>query len=220
MKSKHFLIPVITVFIVLLADQILKFWIKLHLYPGQQIEVIPNFFYLHFTENEGMAFGLKWGGSIGKLILSIFRIFAIGAIVWLIREAVVRKYHIGLVFSMSLILAGAVGNMIDSAFYGLIFDQNPLRVAQLFPKQGGYAPFLYGEVVDMLYFPIFSGRYPDGLPIIGGRHFVFFGAIFNIADSAITVGVAIIFLFQKRFFKIPEKTEKTSAITNHQDSNN
>lgn len=203
-----------------MADQALKFWVKLSMYPGQEITVISNFFYLHFTENEGMAFGLQWGGATGKLLLSLFRIFAIGAIIWLLREAIIRKYHKGLIFSMSLILAGAVGNMIDCAFYGLIFDQNPLRIAELFPKQGGYAPFLFGEVVDMLYFPMISGRYPDGLPFIGGRHFIFFGAIFNIADSAITVGVAIIFLFQKKFFAIQNTPEKPSNPSTYQDSSN
>jgi signal peptidase II len=169
---------------------------------GQEIFVWGNWFILHFTENEGMAFGMQFGGDLGKLMLSIFRIIAIVLIGWYLYNLSRKKANQGLIFSMSLILAGAIGNIIDSAFYGLIFSASKFHeVAQMFPADGGYGSFLHGKVVDMFYFPVIKGAYPDWLPFWGGNEFIFFRPVFNIADSSITVGVFILIFFQKKFFK-------------------
>ena len=169
---------------------------------GEEINVLGNWFIIHFTENEGMAFGMRFGGDSGKLILSIFRIIAIIAIGWYLLKITKRKENPGLIFSMSLIFAGALGNIIDSAFYGMIFSESKFHdVAVLFPPEGGYSSFLHGKVVDMLYFPVLKGFYPQWFPFWGGQDFIFFRPVFNIADSSITTGVLILIFFQKKFFK-------------------
>lgn len=169
---------------------------------GEEINVWGNWFIIHFTENEGMAFGMRFGGEFGKLILSLFRIVAIIAIGWYLVKITARKENTGLIISMSLIFAGALGNIIDSAFYGVIFSESKFHeVAELFPKEGGYSSFLHGKVVDMLYFPILKGNFPHWFPGWGGQDFIFFRPVFNIADSAITTGVLILIFFQKKFFK-------------------
>ena len=169
---------------------------------GEEIHVLGNWFILHFTENEGMAFGMRFGGDFGKLILSLFRIIAIFVIGWYLIKIARRKEKPGLIISMALIFAGALGNIIDSAFYGLIFSASKFHeVAVLFPTEGGYSTFLHGKVVDMLYFPVIKGYYPNWFPFWGGDEFIFFRPVFNIADSAITIGVFILIFFQKRFFK-------------------
>jgi signal peptidase II len=192
---------IILIFLVLLIDQVLKFYIKTNMMLGQEIRVMGNWFIIHFTENNGMAFGMEFGGSKGKLLLSVFRIVAIGGIGYYIYHLVKTKAHAGYVLCISLIFAGAVGNLIDSAFYGMIFNDSNYQVAQFMPKEGGYSSFLHGRVVDMLYFPVVQGHYPSWFPIWGGDQFIFFRPVFNIADSSITIGVLIILLFQKRFFK-------------------
>ena len=164
--------------------------------------MLGDWFLLHFTENEGMAFGMQIGGESGKLLLSIFRIIAVTAIGYYLYRLVRKKAHFGLIFSISLILAGAVGNIIDSAFYGLIFSQSSYHtVASFLPEGGGYSSFLHGKVVDMLYFPLIQGSVPDWLPIWGGQEFIFFRPVFNIADSSITVGVFLLLICQRRFFR-------------------
>ena len=169
---------------------------------GEEINVLGNWFIIHFTENEGMAFGMRFGGDSGKLILSIFRIVAIIAIGWYLVKITSRNESKGLILSMSLIFAGALGNIIDSAFYGMIFSESKFHdVAILFPPEGGYSSFLHGKVVDMLYFPVIKGFYPAWFPFWGGEDFIFFRPVFNIADTAITTGVLILIIFQKRFFK-------------------
>lgn len=169
---------------------------------GEEINVLGNWFIIHFTENEGMAFGMRFGGDSGKLILSIFRIVAIIAIGWYLVKITKRNESKGLILSMSLIFAGALGNIIDSAFYGMIFSESKFHdVALLFPPEGGYSSFLHGKVVDMLYFPVIKGFYPSWFPFWAGEDFIFFRPVFNIADSAITTGVLILIIFQKRFFK-------------------
>jgi len=197
----------------LLADQALKFWVKTTMCIGEEIHISGNWFILHFTENNGMAFGLQFAGESGKLFLSVFRIIAIGVIGWYLTRIIKQKVHWGLIVSVSLIFAGALGNILDSAVYGLIFDESPRLYhsnncipAVFMPEGGGYASFLHGRVVDMLYFPLFSGNYPEW--IMGGRRFTFFAPVFNIADSAITTGVFILILFQKRFFSKPEGEDK------------
>lgn len=167
-----------------------------------EIAVFGDWFILHFTENEGMAFGMKFGGDFGKIILSIFRIIAVIAIGWYLTRISKRGEPFGFILSISLIFAGALGNIIDSAFYGMIFSDSTFHeIARAFPEGGGYSSFLHGKVVDMFYFPIIRGYYPGWFPFWGGNEFIFFRPVFNIADSSITVGVGILILFQKRFFK-------------------
>jgi signal peptidase II len=184
---------------VLLADQILKFWVKLNFRLGEE-ERIADWFIIHFTENPGMAFGLELGGDYGKLILSLFRVLAVIGIFFWLRSLARQKAPTISIVSVALILAGALGNIIDSAFYGLIFNESHGQVATLFPEGGGYAGFLYGRVVDMFYFPLFKGNLPEWLPIWGGDYFVFFRPIFNLADTSISVGVGLLLLFQRKTF--------------------
>ena len=191
---------VLIVFLVLAMDQLIKIMVKTHLMEGQEIMVLGNWFRLHFVENSGMAFSMELPTEYGKILLSGFRLIAIGFIIYLIRRLIKEKYHPGLVYSGAMILAGAIGNMIDSAFYGLIFTDSIGRVAAVFPKGGGYAGFLKGNVVDMLWFPIAHGVFPHWLPVWGGEYYEFFRPVFNIADASITIGVAIIIIFQKTFF--------------------
>ncbi len=168
---------------------------------GEEIPVFGNWFIIHFTENEGMAFGMKLGGASGKLILSIFRILAVILIGIYLYRLVRTGSHPGLIICISLIFAGAFGNIIDSAFYGLLFSESSYhQVASFLPEGGGYTSFLHGKVVDMFYFPLIEGSLPSWVPFWGGNDFVFFRPVFNLADSSITVGVFILILFQKRFF--------------------
>ncbi len=203
---------VITILVVLFLDQLLKIWIKTHFILGDEIHVAGNWFILHFTENEGMAFGMKFGGASGKLILSLFRIVAVGFIGYYLWTLIKSAASSGLIICMSLIFAGALGNIIDSAFYGLIFNESYFNVAKAFPPGGGYASFLHGKVVDMLYFPVISATYPKWFPFWGGDSFLFFRPVFNIADSSISIGVFSLIIFQNRFFT--KKTEEDPQINN------
>jgi signal peptidase II len=185
---------------ILVADQVLKFWIKTHLVIGDEIRLFGKWGMLHFIENNGMAFGMEMGGKPGKLILSIFRIFAIFGIGWFLYSLIRKKAHIGLILAVSAIMAGAIGNIIDSAFYGMIFSESYHQPAILFPPGGGYSSFLHGRVVDMFYFPVINTHWPDWSPFRPGESLIFFRPVFNIADSAITCGVGSIILFQKKMF--------------------
>lgn len=199
------------IFLILFIDQAVKIWIKTNMYIGQEYSVFGNWFIIHFTENEGMAFGMKFGGEYGKLMLSVFRIIAVGGIGWYLYKLIKENADKLFIICMSLIFAGAVGNIIDSVFYGLIFSESYFNVAQFMPAEGGYGSFLHGKVVDMLYFPIISGNFPDWFPIWKGEEFLFFRPVFNIADSAISVGVVLLIIFQKRFFKKEDKKENTDT---------
>lgn len=189
---------------VLVIDQAVKIWVKTHLWLSQEIEIFGfDWALIHFMENNGMAFGIAFGGSHGKLALSIFRIIAISFLVYLLRSFIRSGARWGILIPFSLILAGAIGNILDSAFYGVIFSESGYfhgGVARIFPAEGGYANFLHGRVVDMFHFPMFRGYWPDWLPVIGGRPYLFFKPVFNIADVAITSGVLHILFFERSFF--------------------
>lgn len=203
----------LVIFLILIIDQALKLWIKTHMMLGEEIIIAKNWFIIHFVENNGMAFGFEFGSGAGKYLLSLFRIVAVGLLGWYLTGLWKKKIPFGLVFSFSLIMAGAIGNILDSAYFGLIFSDSYGRVAALFPPDGGYAGFLQGRVVDMFYFPLISGHYPTWFPFVGGQEFIFFRPVFNIADSAITVGIFIILIFYRGFFdqkkeEIPEEPAK------------
>jgi signal peptidase II len=197
----------IIICLILIADQVLKIWVKTTMSLGDEFVVFKDWFILHFVENNGMAFGFEFAGEYGKMFLSVFRILAVVAIGWyLFKLAKQKAIPFGFIVSISLIFAGAVGNIIDSLFYGLIFEQSYGQVSAIFPEGGGYAGFLHGKVVDMFYFPLITGRYPTWLPFLGGNEFIFFRPVFNIADSAITVGIFSILIFYRKYFnKVEEK---------------
>ena len=192
---------VLIILLIILLDQTLKIWIKTHMVLGQEYHILGNWFIIHFIENNGMAFGMEIAGKFGKIILSLFRIGAVAGIGWYLSYLIKQKASTGLIITISIIMAGAVGNIIDSAFYGMIFSNSYYHVAGMFPAEGGYSSFLHGRVVDMFYFPIIKGTFPEWIPFRGGDSFIFFRPVFNIADSSITVGVTLILIFQKRFFK-------------------
>lgn len=193
--------------LIIIADQVLKIYIKTHYQPNETHSVIGNWFQLSFVENAGMAYGWKIGGGFGKIALTLFRLAAVIFGVYYLKMIIEKKYHPGYIVCVALVFAGALGNLLDSLFYGLIFDRSSFvdtkGVATIFPAHG-YAPFLHGNVVDMLYLPLFHiTRVPDWVPFLGGKPFSFFNYIFNIADASVSVGVIGILLFRKRFFKHP-----------------
>ncbi len=204
---------------VLIIDQWLKIWIKTNLAYGEEIQILgQSWALIHFVENEGMAFGITLGGDYGKLALSLFRIAAVCFLIYYLRLLLRSKVSFGLIASFSLILAGAIGNIIDSAFYGLIFSQTPYHggVATIFPEGGGYAGFLHGKVVDMFYFPMFEGFFPEWVPLWGGEHFQFFRPVFNVADAAITSGVLSLLIFFRSFFS----SQADEVLTEGSDNKN
>jgi signal peptidase II len=205
--------PLIIIFLVLLIDQLIKIYVKTHFFLGEEVHVAGNWFILHFTENNGMAYGMEFGGQFGKLFLSAFRIFAVAGIGWYMWTLTQKKEDKLYIICIALIFAGALGNIIDSAFYGVLFSDSNYEIAQFMPSEGGYSTFLHGKVVDMLYFPVIEGHFPSWFPFWGSEEFLFFRPVFNFADFSISVAVGLIIVNQKRFFgkKKEEVVEPTSA---------
>lgn len=222
---------VVLILLILFVDQALKFWVKTHMplsddnadqyhvmltpYDRGIRPVGGSWFQVYFVENSGMAWGWELGGIWGKTALTIFRLLAVIAGVFILRSFIQKKYHRGFIVCAALIFAGALGNLIDSMFYGLIFDESTrFHVAQFLPAKG-YAGFLHGKVVDMLYFPVIKDKLiPGWVPFMGGERFTFFSPVFNIADAAISTGVIAILVFQKRFFKKEDEEQHTVVETN------
>ena len=205
---------VLTIILILILDQLLKVYVKTNIPYGDGFDILGlNWAKIHFVENEGMAFGLSFGGIIGKYILSIFRIIMVVFLLYILYNLIKQKETLGLIISFSMIIAGALGNIIDSMVYGIIFSESYFHggLATMFPPEGGYGSFLTGKVVDMLYFPLIDTVLPEWFPIWGGERFEFFRPVFNIADSAITIGVTSILIFHRRFFS-PNKPEESQTI--------
>ena len=200
--------PLIVIFIVLLLDQISKFWIKLNMTIGESFSVLGDWFQIYFIENNGMAFGWEFGEQFGKIALGLFRIIAVALLFYVIYYLTKKKVKFGPILGISLITAGALGNIIDGMFYGMIFSESTFtQLSTLFPEGGGYSGFMQGKVVDMLYFPLFT--FPEWMPLLGGQ--IFFSPIFNIADSAITIGFLYLLIFQWNFLK---NIDNLDALTN------
>ena len=199
-------------FLVLLIDQIIKIYVKTHFFLGQEVHVAGNWFIIHFTENNGMAYGMEFGGQFGKVFLSTFRIIAVTCIGWYLWHIIKKKEDKLYIMSLALIFAGAFGNIIDSAFYGMLFSDSNFDISHFMPTEGGYAGFLHGKVVDMFYFPVIEGHYPSWFPYWHNEEFVFFRPVFNFSDAAISCGVGIIILYQKRFFGKNKEADVSTEV--------
>ncbi|WP_298767236.1 lipoprotein signal peptidase [uncultured Polaribacter sp.] len=196
-------LAILTVLIALILDQIIKIYVKTHFYLGEEV-VVFDWFRIHFTENNGMAMGFEFGGKLGKLFLTLFRIVAVTAIVYWLVNLIKTKTHTAVITAVALILSGAIGNILDSVFYGVIFNSPQHTPATLFSDEAN-GQFFFGKVVDMFYFPIWQGNLPEWFPFIGGDPFKFFQYIFNPADAYISIGVALLFIFNKQAFPKEEK---------------
>lgn len=194
--------------LILIIDQVSKIYIKTNFTLGEEVFVF-EWFRILFVENEGMAWGMKLPGSYGKLLLTLFRLVAIVGIGYWLYDSIKKQLPKVVLLALCLVFAGALGNIVDSVFYGLIFDDSLGKVASIFPEAGGYASLFHGKVVDMLYFPIWSGYLPEWIPFKGGDYFVFFEPVFNIADTSISIGIGLLLLFNKSAFPKP-----TSASQN------
>ncbi|WP_088324724.1 lipoprotein signal peptidase [Polaribacter tangerinus] len=199
-------LAIFTIFIAIIIDQLTKIYIKTNFVLGEEV-VIFDWFRIHFTENNGMAMGIEFGGKAGKLFLTLFRLLAVSGIMYWLITTIKAKVHNAVIVAISLIFSGAIGNIIDSVFYGVIFNTPTNGVATLF-ADNPYGNLFYGKVVDMFYFPIWQGTLPEWLPFIGGDFFTFFQYIFNPADAFISIGVALLFIFSKQAF--PKEEDKVA----------
>ncbi|MFN5942926.1 MAG: lipoprotein signal peptidase [Bacteroidota bacterium] len=205
MKYSKLLILII---FILLVDQCLKIYIKTHFYYGQEVALLGSWFRLHFIENEGMAFGMKFGdASIAKLVLTLFRLVAVGFGFYYLNVIIKKGFKNATLICAALILAGAFGNLIDSIFYGKLFSESSFCLAQWVPWGKGYANLFYGRVVDMLYFPLIEWTLPSSTPFIGAYTIRFFEPVFNIADASISIGVLTLLFFQKRLLTLPKEVK-------------
>lgn len=189
-----------TALVLIILDQVLKTWIKTHMFLGQEFKVF-DWFIIHFTENNGMAFGIEFGGQIGKNLLTIFRIIVVSFGIGYVFKLTKEKLASGALLSLGLIIGGAIGNIIDSLFYGVIFNDSYLKIASFMPDEGGYSRLLEGKVVDMFYFPIINTHFPSWAPLVADQHFIFFRPVFNIADAGISVGIFTLIIFYRKLFK-------------------
>lgn len=202
-------IAILTILIAIILDQIIKIYVKTSYALGDGFEVF-SWFQIHFVENNGMAMGFEFGGKAGKLFLTVFRLLVVPAILYWLIQNIKKKVHTAVIVGIALIFSGAIGNIIDSVFYGVIFDSSEHKVATLFADEP-YGSLFYGKVVDMFYFPIWSGNLPEWMPFFGGDSFTFFQYIFNPADSYITIGVVLLFIFSKQAFPKEEKVVEEFA---------
>lgn len=209
----------ILVLIILTIDQVSKIYIKTHFYYHEQIPILgQDWAYIHFVENNGAAFGLSLGGEWGKLALTTFRIVTVAVLAYFINTLIHRKENTGMILALSLVFAGAVGNIIDSVFYGVIFSESgftPEGIAQFMPPEGGYSSLLHGKVVDMFYFPMIDTVWPEWVPLVGGNMFQFFRPVFNVADSSIFIGMVTLLIFYRNFFSgsLDKKSENEESKT-------
>ncbi len=225
-KKKYFLsdglMAIIIVSVILIIDQIIKMTVKTHMYLGESIRV-TDWFFIDFVENNGMAYGMTF---FNKLVLSVFRIVAVSAIAYYIYKVLKQKHHTGYIVCLSMVFAGATGNIIDCLIYGLIFDSSSFfKISQFVPWGDGYASFLHGKVVDMFYFPLIVTTWPHWIPFYGGREFVFFSPVFNFADACISVGVVLLLLFYRRdlesvgtIFSLRRKNKSSSRKISQKDT--
>ena len=212
---KRTTLAILVIFGVLIIDQALKVYIKTNFYYGEAVHIFGfDWAQLKFVENEGMAFGFSYGGVTGKYVLSIFRVLMAGFLVYFLSQLIRSKEPKGFIASFSLIIAGAIGNILDSLYFGIIFgasNYHTRNVAEFLPEGGGYSGFLQGNVVDMFYFPMIKSHFPEYFPIWGGEYFEFFRPIFNVADAAISVGVVLILVFFRKYFT-KKNTDPKSTV--------
>ena len=191
---------ILIILIIILIDQVLKIYVKSSMILGEEYKIL-DWFYIHFTENNGMAFGLEFGGKIGKVILMILRISFVLIMISYLKNPLFKKYDNLSLLTFSLIIGGAIGNIIDGIFYGYFFTSSLGQISTFSINGNGYAPLMFGKVVDMFYFPLYKGVLPDYIPFLGGDYFIFFRPVFNFADTCISIGVFLLILFNKKIMK-------------------
>lgn len=207
--------PLILILLILVIDQLIKIYVKTHFAIGDDVKVLGlDWFRIHFLENKGMAFGMSFGNTIGKFLLTLIRVVLSVAIFIYMNKLIKRGEKKIIIYSFALIFAGAVGNIIDCLLYGIIFNESTVfAAATMFPAEGGYAPFLFGRVVDMFYFPLIDTTWPDWIPFVGGNNFRFFNAIFNFADASITIGVVLLLVSYIWLSKSKKNNQEDIAVS-------
>ncbi len=207
--------PLILILLILVIDQLIKIYVKTHFAIGDDVKVLGlDWFRIHFLENKGMAFGMSFGNTVGKFLLTLIRLVLSVAIFIYMNKLIKRGEKKIIIYSFALIFAGAVGNIIDCLFYGIIFNESTVfAAATMFPVEGGYAPFLFGRVVDMFYFPLIDTTWPDWIPFVGGNNFRFFNAIFNFADASITIGVVLLLVSYIWLSKSKKNNQEDIAVS-------